>query len=104
MPRATPQYTKRIKYNLIVCDIAGTPIIGEPAGNYIRLDQIYNNLTIVDTNRILTNADGKAKILEYDTLLVSTLDQLFSNGIEILMFNDVLTGGCLSKTNNYLGL
>jgi hypothetical protein len=77
MARATPQYTKRAKYNLIVCDSGGTPTGGAwESGAYFKIDQFYSEVFISDVSNIFYNPDGTQKVIAYDTLANITNYQL----------------------------
>ncbi|MCP4321908.1 MAG: hypothetical protein GY787_08675, partial [Alteromonadales bacterium] len=62
--RVAPEYSGRVRYNRVVCDVSGTPTGGEitPTG-YIKLADKYNGITKYDTNRIQTETDGTGKVL-----------------------------------------
>jgi len=73
----TAQYSKRIKYDRVVCDIAGTPTGGAwESGAYIRWADLYNGIFITDLNDITTDhLAGTNKILAHDDMANITLQQ-----------------------------
>jgi len=80
MARATPTHSKEIKRNYVICDISGTPIIGDfAAPNYFKIDQFYAEVFIADETFILYDAAGVQKVIEIATVANITNDQLIIN-------------------------
>lgn len=104
MPRATPQYKKRAKYNYVITDITGTPIIGDFAPpNYFKLDQFYAEAFIADETFILYDAAGVQKVIEIATVANITNEQLYINKEtkQIGFFEAPLTGECEIKAEDF---
>jgi len=102
--RAIPQYTKRSKYNYVITDIAGTPIIGDfAAPNYFKIDQFYAEVFIADETFILYDVAGVAKVIEIATVPEIQNDQLFVNKTtrQVGFFLFPVTGDCLDKAQNF---
>lgn len=83
MARATPQYTKRIKYDFVVCDASGTPTGGElVVGSYIRIKEFYAEVFQSDTTNILYDVNGVAKVYPITEEYIIDNNQLFINAEE----------------------
>ncbi len=94
--RATPTYTKRIKFNLVVCDVSGTPT-GLPfaSGRYIKADQFYSELAKSDTNNFWYDVSGNANIIAFDTMPNIYHNKIFVSldKQKILTFENALAEG-----------
>ncbi len=98
--RVAPEYSGRVRYNRVVCDVSGTPTGGEitPTG-YIKLADNYTGITKYDTNRIQTETDGTGKVLPIADMLHVTNNQQFASEDkkDIGFYDKALTGDCKNK-------
>lgn len=105
--RATPTYTKKVKFNYVITDIAGTPIIGDfEAPNYFKVDQFYPEMFMADITNILHELNGDRKVIEIATVANISNNQLYINKDtkQIGFFETPLTGECEVKSGLFFDL
>ena len=104
--KAIAQYIKRAKYNLVVCDISGTPTGGAwKSGAYIKPDQFYSELFIADTNNFWYDISGNSNIIAFNTFPNIAYQQIYLSQDKqtILTFKEPISGKCEEKALKYLG-
>ena len=101
------QYSGRVKYDMVVCDVNGIPTGGTwESGAYITWADLYNGVFISDLNDITTNhLLGTNKALAYDDMVDNENNQQFASPDRqrIMWFEEPISGECEVKALKELG-